>query len=95
MPGARAGAPAPVRPAVTRGARMRFTQAHRLDAAGRIDRLAPRSAGSRPCSGTPNFHAGAEQFARASAALVTRQAALAAAEEEWLTLEALREDAEG
>ena len=35
------------------------------------------------------------KFAKASAALVARQEALAAAEEEWLTLEALREEAEG
>jgi ATP-binding cassette subfamily F protein uup len=35
------------------------------------------------------------KFEKASAALVARQAALAAVEEEWLTLEGLREATEG
>ena len=35
------------------------------------------------------------KFQKATDALVARQAALAAAEDDWLTLEALREEAEG
>jgi ATP-binding cassette subfamily F protein uup len=96
-------APAPV-PAARPGgarpperARLSFTQAHRLERLPtEIDRLAAEIARLEALLGDSGLYAREpERFARASAALVARQAALAAAEEEWLALEALREAARG
>ena len=85
------------RPATPRRAGLSFTQAHRLGALpGEIDRLSAEIGKLETLLHDPGlFVREPEKFARASAALVERQAALAAAEEDWLTLEALREAAEG
>ena len=92
---AEAGAGGAARP--RRGRRLSFTQAHRLEALpAEIDRLAAEIGRLEALLADPELFArDPAQFARATEALVARQAALAAAEEEWLTLEALREAAEG
>ena len=80
-----------------RGAgKLSFTQAHRLEALpGEIDRLAAEIGRLEALLADPELYAREPaKFAKATEALVARQAALAAAEEEWLTLEALREAAE-
>ncbi len=73
-----------------------FTQTHRLEALpGEIERLTAEIAKLEGLLHDPElFTREPRRFARASDALVARQKALAAAEEEWLTLEALREAAE-
>jgi len=85
------------RPAAVRAPRLSFTQAHRLDALPReIDRLSAEIGKLEALLADPElFTREPAKFARASEALVVRQAALAAAEDEWLTLAALREAAEG
>ena len=89
----RQAAAAPAAPA--RKPRLSFTQAHRLEALpAEIDRLAAEIARLEGLLGDPGlFGREPDKFARASAALVARQEALAAAEEEWLRLEELREGA--
>ena len=74
-----------------------FTQAHRLETLpAEIDRLAAEIGRLEVLLGDPElFTREPGKFAKASAALVARQEALAAAEDEWLTLEALREEAAG
>ena len=96
MPAAKPKA-APARKPAARRAGLSFTQAHRLEALpAEIDGLAGEIGKLEALLHDPGlFTREPEKFAKASAALVARQAALAAAEEEWLTLEALREEAEG
>ncbi len=95
-PPARRGGAA--RPAAPRRAGLSFTQAHRLGGAAGRDRPAgggdrqARDVAARPRALRPR--AGEVRAGRAPR-WSARQAALAAAEEEWLTLEALREAAEG
>jgi ATP-binding cassette subfamily F protein uup len=92
-----AARPAPRReeraPAPPARPRLSFTQAHRLEALpGEIDRLSAEIGRLEVLLSDPGLFArDPERFARASEALVARQGALAAAEDEWLTLEALRE----
>jgi ABC transport system ATP-binding/permease protein len=88
--------PAP-KPAGPRALRLSFTQAHRLEALpAEIDRLAAEIGKLEVLLADPElFTRDPGRFAKASQALVARQAALAAAEDEWLTLEALREAAGG
>jgi ATP-binding cassette subfamily F protein uup len=63
---------------------------------GEIDRLAAEIARLERLLADPGlFSREPAKFAKASEALLTRQAALAAAEEEWLALEELREAIEG
>jgi ATP-binding cassette subfamily F protein uup len=85
------------RPAARRAARLSFNQAHRLEALpGEIDRLAAEIARLERLLADPElFNREPAKFAKASEALVARQAALTAAEEEWLALEELREATEG
>ena len=87
---------ASARPAPRR-AGLSFTQAHRLEALpGEIDRLTAEIGRLEALLGDPELFAREPaKFAKASEALVQRQAALAAAEEEWLSLEELRESAGG
>jgi ATP-binding cassette subfamily F protein uup len=87
--------PAPARPAVRKPARLSFTQAHRLEALpAEIDRLSEDIGRLEALLADPDlFTRDPDRFARASAALAARQAALARAEDDWLTLEALREAA--
>ena len=81
------------RPAAPKAPRLSFTQAHRLEALpAEIDRLSAEIGRLEALMADPElFSREPKKFAKASEALVARQAALAAAEEEWLTLEALRE----
>jgi len=96
-PGARPREAAARAPAAAKEPRLSFTQAHRLEALpAEMDRLAGDIGRLEVLLADPElFTREPGKFARASAALVVRQEALAAAEEEWLTLEALREEAEG
>jgi len=93
-PKARAGS---AQPAAARGTRFTFTQAHRLEALpGEMDRISAEIGRLEALLGDPElFTRDPSRFAKASTALVARQTALAEAEEEWLTLEALREAAAG
>ncbi len=102
-PEARDAAPAATRPArrearaeAAREARLSFVQAHRLEGLpAEIARLEAEIARLEELLGDPDlFGREPAKFEKASAALVARQQALAAAEEEWLALEALREAAE-
>ncbi|WP_339947527.1 ATP-binding cassette domain-containing protein [uncultured Albimonas sp.] len=100
---AKAAAPAPVAapaPAAAKGGQARklsFKQTRRLDdLPGEIDQLTAEIGKLEALLADPELFAKApDKFARATAALDQRQAALAAAEDEWLELEALREDVEG
>jgi ATP-binding cassette subfamily F protein uup len=89
--------PAPARRPAARRAGLSFTEAHRLGALpGEIERLAAEVARLEALLGEADlFGRDPDRFAKVSAALVGRQAALHAAEEEWLRLEELREAAEG
>jgi ATP-binding cassette subfamily F protein uup len=80
-----------------RGARLSFAQAHRLEQLpGEIGRLSSEIAKLEELLADAGLYARDHgRFAKASEALAARQAALQAAEEEWLTLEGLREAAEG
>ena len=91
------GAEPAATPAFPRVPRLSFTQAHRLEALpAEIDRLAAEIGKLEVLLADPElFTRDPGRFAKASEALVARQAALAAAEDEWLTLEALREAAGG
>ena len=98
-PPAAAGAasrPAPPRPPARqepRTPRLSFTQAHRLDALpGEIERLTAEVARLEALLADPGLFARDQpRFEKAAQALAARQAALAAAEDEWLRLETLRE----
>ena len=86
------------RPAsAARAPRLSFTQAHRLETLpAEIDRLAAEIGKLEVLLADPElFTRAPAKFAKASAALVARQEAMAAAEDEWLTLEALREETTG
>ena len=80
-------APANGHPALATG--LSFTERHRLDALpGEIDRLEAEIAKLSDYLADPELYASAPvKFAKASEALGARQAALSAAEEEWLRLE--------
>jgi ATP-binding cassette subfamily F protein uup len=79
----------------SRPARLSFKQAHRLDTLpAEIDRLAAEIAKLEGFLADPDlFTRDPAKFQKATEALIQRQTALAAAEEEWLTLEELREAA--
>jgi ATP-binding cassette subfamily F protein uup len=85
------------RPAVRRPAGLSFAKAHRLAALpAEIERLSAEIGRLEALLADPElFGREPAKFAKASEALAARQAALAEAEDEWLTLEALREAAEG
>jgi ABC transport system ATP-binding/permease protein len=72
-----------------------FTQSHRLDELpALIDRLAAEIGKLERLLADPELYTREPlKFQKATAALTQRQSALAAAEEEWLELEALRESA--
>ena len=86
-----AGPSTPSRP------KLSFTQSHRLAALpAEIDRLTAEIGKLETLLADPAlFTREPAKFRKATDALVARQTALAAAEDEWLTLEALREAAEG
>ncbi len=89
-------APAPrSRTAPQKPAGLSFTQAHRLDELpGLMDRLAAEIGKLEGLLADPELYAREPvKFRKATDALAQRQDALAAAEEEWLELEALREAA--
>ncbi len=79
-----------------RGAKLTFTQTHRLTVLpSEIDRLTAEIGKLAALLADADLFAKAPaKFAKATEGLAQRQAALAAAEEEWLALEALREEAE-
>ena len=87
--------PAADRPATDRraGGRLSFRDAHRLEALpAEMDRLAAEIGKLEGLLADAELYArDPAKFAKASAALATRQTALTAAEEEWLRLEELRE----
>jgi ATP-binding cassette subfamily F protein uup len=88
--------PGPARAVSARGPRLSFTQAHRLERLpAEIERLSAEIARLEALLGDPELFArDPDRFAKASAALVARHQALAAAEDEWLRLEELREATE-
>lgn len=93
-PKAAAPRPAEARPAPDkRGGRLSFKDAHRLETLpAEMDRLAAEIGTLEGLLADADLYArDPAKFARASDALATRQAALTAAEEEWLRLEELRE----
>ncbi|MEE3099518.1 MAG: ATP-binding cassette domain-containing protein, partial [Pseudomonadota bacterium] len=97
-PAAAAPAPKPAAaPAPKPAAKLSFTQTHRLDALpAEMDRLSADIAKLEGLLADPDLYAKSpDKFAKATAALAQRRKALEAAEEEWLELEALREEAEG
>ena len=77
--------------------RLSFTQSHRLaQLPAELDRLCAEIGRLETLLADPAlFTREPAKFAKASEALAARQQALADAEEEWLTLEALREETEG
>jgi len=85
------------KPAGGSAKKLSFKQAKRLeDLPGEIDRLTGDIGKLEGLLADPElFSKAPEKFAKATAALEQRQAALAAAEDEWLELEALREEVEG
>tara|TARA_B100002003_G_scaffold205175_1_gene198437 strand:+ start:331 stop:2175 length:1845 start_codon:yes stop_codon:yes gene_type:complete len=85
------------KPAGGSAKKLSFKQAKRLeDLPGEIDRLTGDIGKLEGLLADPElFFKAPEKFAKATAALEQRQAALAAAEDEWLELEALREEVEG
>ena len=93
----KAAAPAPKPAAAGSVKKLSFKQAKRLDdLPGEIDRLTSDIGKLEGLLADPELFAKTpEKFAKATAALEQRQAALAAAEDEWLELEALREEVEG
>ncbi len=96
-PKAAGPAPRPETRPDTRPARLSFKQAHRLETLpAEIDRLTAEIAKLEGLLADPDlFTREPAKFHKATEALVQRQTALAAAEEEWLTLEELREAAAG
>ncbi|MEO0912941.1 MAG: ABC transporter ATP-binding protein, partial [Pseudomonadota bacterium] len=88
-------AAAPKPKAVRASAGLSFTQSHRLEQLpGVIERLEAEIAKLEAFLADPElFTSAPAKFEKASAALVERQGALSAAEEEWMELEALREAA--
>ena len=84
------------RPAPKSAAKLTFTQAHRLEALpGEMERIAGEIGKLEALLADAGLFArDPARFAKASAALVTRQGALDAAEVEWLRLEELRETGE-
>jgi len=97
-PGAAAPRPRPrgaATPPAPRAGKLSFRDRHRLEALpAEIDRLSAEIGRLEALLADPELYGRAPaKFAGASEALATRQAALAAAEDEWLTLEALREAA--
>ncbi|MBA3324840.1 MAG: ATP-binding cassette domain-containing protein [Rhodobacteraceae bacterium] len=87
--------PAAASPPAARGAKLSFTQAHRLERLpAEIARLSGDIARLEGLLADPALYDRAPaKFAKATAALAERQAALAKAEEDWLELAALREAA--
>ena len=85
------------KPAGGSAKKLSFKQAKRLeDLPGEIDRLTGDIGKLEGLLADPElFSKAPDKFAKATAALEQRQAALAAAEDEWLELEALREEVEG
>ena len=89
-PASKAAPAAPGKPlAASRPGGLSFTEAHRLEALpGRIERLEAEIAKLADYLSRPGLYDEAPaKFAKASEALADRQAALGAAEEEWLALE--------
>jgi ATP-binding cassette subfamily F protein uup len=88
-------APRPDTRPESRPARLSFRQAHRLETLpAEIDRLTAEIARLEALLADPDlFTRDPARFHKATEALAQRQTALAAAEEEWLTLEELREAA--
>jgi ATP-binding cassette subfamily F protein uup len=80
-----------------RAPRLSFAQSHRLERLpGETARISDEIAKLERLLSDPDlFTREPGKFEKASAALVARQVALAAVEEEWLTLEGLREATEG
>ncbi len=78
-----------------RSSRLSFTQTHRLEKLpAEIDRIGSEIARLDALLADPDLYArDPARFAKATAALADRQARLAAAEDEWLALETLREAA--
>ncbi|MEO0359698.1 MAG: ATP-binding cassette domain-containing protein, partial [Pseudomonadota bacterium] len=78
-------------------AKLSFAQSHRLAGLPKeMDRLTAEIGKLEAFLSDPDLYAKEPaKFEKASAALAERQTALAAAEEEWLELEALREETEG
>ncbi|QIE54032.1 ABC-F family ATP-binding cassette domain-containing protein [Pikeienuella piscinae] len=96
-PRAKAGAtPSPARPTPS-APKFGFRESHRLATLpGEMERLAAEIAKLEAFLSDPALYVSEpKKFAKASEALTERQAALGAAEEEWLELEEMREAAEG
>ncbi|MEM8571496.1 MAG: ATP-binding cassette domain-containing protein [Pseudomonadota bacterium] len=85
----------PSTPAAPSQRGLTFTQIHRLEELpGQIDRLTAEIAKLEAFLSDPElFEREPAKFRKASDALAERQTALSSAEEEWLDLEAMREDA--
>ncbi len=92
-----APAPKAERAPAPRAQKLGFRETHRLSALpGEIDRLTAEIAKIEEFLADPELYAKEPaKFAKAGEALAERQAALSAAEDEWLELEARREAAEG
>ncbi|HMR62245.1 ATP-binding cassette domain-containing protein, partial [Amaricoccus sp.] len=90
---AQSGTPRAPRPARVRSPGLSFPERHRLDGLpDEMEKLTQEIGRLEVLLGDPElFTREPERFRKATDALVTRQAALAAAEEEWLRLEELRE----
>ncbi|MBK1659287.1 ABC-F family ATP-binding cassette domain-containing protein [Paracraurococcus ruber] len=87
---------APASPAATAKRRLSFKQQHALETLpDRMAALEKEIATLRQALGAPDLYArDRARFERFTAALTEKEAALAAAEEEWLELEMLREEIE-
>ena len=89
--------PAPTSPERTQKRKLSFKEKHALETLpGKIDALAAKAAALHARLADPDLFArDAGKFAELSASLAKVDADKAAAEEEWLTLELLREEIEG
>ncbi|MEM9725875.1 MAG: ABC-F family ATP-binding cassette domain-containing protein [Pseudomonadota bacterium] len=89
--------PAPQKAAEATRTRLTFAQTKRLEALpAELERVEAEIAKLEAFLGTPNLYQDEpKKFQQATDLLVERQSKLASAEEEWLELESLREEAEG